>query len=118
MCAPCPSPVLNKIMMKHCLPFKTFDLFERSGSISKKQNKKKRPQPEAIKIQTYGTSCKYCHVEKAFSFFCSFRVRTRKLHYKKQLCTVQYTTASKGEEDVSMGANSASNFLRKENKKR
>lgn len=44
------------------------------------------------------------------SFFF-FRVCTRKLHYKKQLCTVQYTTASEGE-GVSIGANAASDFFR------
>lgn len=53
----------------------------------------KRLWPEAIKIQTYGTSCKYCHVEKAFSFLCFFSL----LGVAQENCTtissyVQYST--------------------------
>lgn len=77
-----------------------------------------RPRPEAIKIQTYGTLCKYCRVEKAFSFLCRFSL----LGFAQENCTtrssyVQYSTLQQAKEGgVSMGANSASNFLGKENK--
>lgn len=81
---------------------------------AKEKHNGKRLWPEAIKIQTYGTSCKYCHVGKAFSFCVFFPL----LRVAQENCTtrssyVQYSTPQQAT-GFSLGACYASNFLGKE----